>query len=358
MDPPMNGSSAERSRTPLVDVVIPVYNGERHLLETLKTVNQQDYPHLHVYVVDDNSSDSSNLIASRFECNHPLTVIRHPVNRGLSAARNTGISSGRGEYIAILDADDLWLPGKISRQIQAFLEAGPSLGVVSSNFQIIDQNGVMADPVVYDYCKNIEPSTRCLLVAGNVVSGGSAALIRRQCFQVCGGFDETLTACEDWEMWYRIACRFSILIVREPLVLVRRYAESMQGDTSRMLRNRLHVFHRLASDSLCAGLAVPQLDRECVACFRCLTPARGRSFQSAFAELTSLGIADGCVPMDQWQKAFRRYRITDLWFRFWRRLDARFQLRDRVRRQPFLSRTARALRWRIQACLARLTGSF
>jgi glycosyltransferase involved in cell wall biosynthesis len=348
----MSKLPVDQGRMPLVDVVVPVYNGELHLPETLKTINRQDYPNLHVYIVDDCSSDGTNQIAQNFDCRYPISIIRHPANRGLSAARNTGISSGIGEFIAILDADDLWANNKISKQIAVFFEANSTVGVVSSNFHIIDEYGVMTHPVIYDDCMDVTPSTRHLLVPGNVVSGGSAALIRRECFQRCGGFDETLTACEDWEMWYRIACYYSILIVREPLVLVRRHAESMQGNTPRMLRNRIQVFQRFVADSRYSRLAGQLLKEECVACFRYLSPPIGQSFNSAYDELMSLGIADNSVSLDLWSSAYKHYHAMLLLFTIWKQVDDRIKLRSRLSRYPFIRRLYRALRWRIQIVIA------
>jgi glycosyltransferase involved in cell wall biosynthesis len=203
MDPFMTSLSPADADLPGVDVVLPVYNGASHLLQTLDTIEQQSHPNIHIYIVDDHSTDATPAILAHHTSRFPVTIVRHPRNRGLSAARNTGITAGHSDYVAILDADDLWSPNKIARQVALFQSSPLSLGIVSADFQVIDEHGVMVDPTVYDYCRDIDPSSRDLLVLGNVVSGGSAALIRRECFERCGGFDETLSACEDWEMWYR-----------------------------------------------------------------------------------------------------------------------------------------------------------
>jgi glycosyltransferase involved in cell wall biosynthesis len=336
---------------PAVDVVLPVYNGSSHLQKTLETIEEQTYPNIHVYIVDDHSTDETPAILAHYQSRYSVTIIRHPENRGLSAARNSGIASGKADYIAILDADDLWTPNKIERQLALFQESDSSLGIVSSDFQIIDENGVMADPTVYDFCHDLTPNSRDLLVLGNVVSGGSAALIRRECFERCGGFDETLTACEDWEMWYRISEFYAIKILREPLVLVRRHSQSMQGDTPRMLKNRIEVFRRFASDSSSRDLAASCLFQECVAAFRYLPKDLGSSYEASMAQLRVLAIDTGAVPETTWRSAHRRHQLTSTLFSLWRGLDQRFAIKDGVRRQPILSRLYRAMRWRVQALL-------
>ncbi|MEB3316905.1 MAG: glycosyltransferase [Cyanobacteriota bacterium] len=339
------------NHSPAVDIVIPVYNGASHLRETLATIEQQAYPNLFVYVVDDCSSDETASILAEHISRFPLKIIRHSQNRGLSAARNSGIAAGNGQYLAILDADDLWRPAKIAKQVELFESSDSSVGIVSADFQVIDEHGFMPDDTVYDYCRDVTPLTRQLLVLGNVVSGGSAALIKRECVDRCGGFDESLSACEDWEMWHRIAATYSIRILREPLVLVRRHSQSMQGDTPRMLRNRIEVFRRFASDSSSRDLATSCLFQECVAAFRYLPKDLGRSYEASMAQLRVLAIDTGAVPETTWRSAHRRYQLTSTLFSLWRGLDERFAIKDRVRRQPVLSRLYRAMRWRMQALL-------
>jgi glycosyltransferase involved in cell wall biosynthesis len=347
----MSDSIPPFETVPVVDVVLPVYNGASHLRQTLECIDRQGYPFVRVYIVDDHSTDSTPDILAGYVSRYPFTIIRHSVNRGLSAARNTGIFAGTGKYIAILDADDLWLPAKLDHQVQLFESSNISLGVVSTDFRIIDEHGNFIDSNVYDYCCDIDPSTRDHLVLGNLVSGGSAALIRRECFDFCGGFDESLSACEDWEMWYRIAGHYSIRILREPLVLVRRHSLSMQGDTPRMLRNRIELFRRFAADSRSPRLANSSLNNECVAAFRFLPPTDSTSYEQAIFHLQRLGIDTGSVSRPVWQSAYRRFRLSAFFYDYWRFLDDRFLIRQRLTRCTLFSWIYRGLRWRLVAIL-------
>jgi len=340
---------------PLVDVVIPVFNADRHLSDTLNTIEAQDYPLINIYAVDDCSPDRCSEILANHKSKYPFYVIRHETNKGLSAARNTGISNGHGDFIAILDADDLWKRNKISRQVEAFLAGNDSLGVISSYFQVIDREGNTTNDTIYDYCKDIDPDSRQQLVAGNLVSGGSAAMIRRQCFAQCGGFDESLSACEDWEMWYRISIDFSIRIIPDPLVLVRRYAESMQGDTSRMLRNRLEVLQRFIPDQQCAALAATLYRQECIRCFHYLAVNPQTSTQAALKGLHALGINPEKQMHSLWSEAYNRYRVLVIWLSLWERIDGRLKIRMRARENQVISRFYRALRWRLLALKAKIS---
>jgi glycosyltransferase involved in cell wall biosynthesis len=348
MVPDMSDQNLLFEGSPVVDIVIPVYNGSSHLCETLECIERQSYPLVNIYIVDDHSTDSTPDILASHVSRFPVSIIRHPVNRGLSAARNTGIAAGAGKYIAILDADDLWLPAKLEHQVGLIEASDLRLGIVSCDFQIIDEFGSCNDPTVYDYCCDLDPSTRDRLVLGNLVSGGSAALIRRECFEQCGGFDESLSACEDWEMWYRIAGHYSIRILREPLVLVRRHSKSMQGDTPRMLRNRIEVFHRFAQDPQSHRVAASCLFNECVAAFRYLSPSSTSSFDQAMLQLQDMGIDSRAVSPSIWHPAYRHYRLTSFFFSCWRFLDDRFRIRQRLSRSSQARWLYRGLRWRIQ----------
>lgn len=354
MDSNMTPISSDTSM-PLVDVVIPVFNAERHLSDTLNTIETQDYPHINIYAVDDCSPDGCNEILANHKSRYPFHVIRHETNKGLSAARNTGISSGHGDFIAILDADDLWRADKISRQVEAFMAGNETLGIISSYFQIIDREGKMTSDTIYDYCKDIDPGSRQQLVAGNLVSGGSAAMVRRQCFAQCGGFDESLSACEDWEMWYRISTFFSIRIIPDPLVLVRRYAESMQGDTPRMLRNRLEVLQRFIPDQQCSALAATLYRQECIRCFRYLDVSPQISTQVALEGLHALGINPDKQMHSLWSGAYNRYRFLAIWLSFWECIDGRLEIRRRAKENRQISRLYRALRWRVLALKAKIS---
>jgi teichuronic acid biosynthesis glycosyltransferase TuaG len=199
---------------PLVSVVIPVYNDEQYIQECVESALNQDYENLEVIVVDDGSSDSTPKILKRFgEKIHCI----HQKNRGTAAALNTGIQNANGGLIAWLSSDDLFLPKKIEHQTEKFRE-NPFLELVYTDWIMIDSQGNEVKTV---HCP-FPPAGRFVfeMLRNNFVNG-SSVIIRRECFEKVGYFDETLPADSDGDMWFRMlkqGCHFGHV----PLILVKR----------------------------------------------------------------------------------------------------------------------------------------
>lgn len=189
---------------PLITCVIPVFNGERYLAETLDSVLAQSHRPLEVIVVDDGSTDRSADIARAY----PVTLLQQP-NAGHGAARNFGISAATGAFLSFVDADDLWHPDKLSRQL-ARLEADPALGVVFThleNFWSPD-----ADPAA------APPNEAFVPIPGYT---SVTMLARSETFSKVGSFDVTLQHGDDRD-WFCRASEQGITMAMMPDVLVRR----------------------------------------------------------------------------------------------------------------------------------------
>lgn len=169
---------------PLVSVVIPVYNGERFLADAIESALAQDYPRIETVVVDDGSSDRSAEIAASY----PVRLLRLP-NGGMAHARNAGVAASNGALLAFLDADDVWLEHKVSRQAAA-LSARPGIGFVLARMQIFLAPGT-APPAWLPEPALREPSKAPI---------PSALMIRREVFERVGGFDPSyrITCDADW----------------------------------------------------------------------------------------------------------------------------------------------------------------
>jgi glycosyltransferase involved in cell wall biosynthesis len=225
-----------------VDVIVPVYNGERYLAATLQSIIAQTHPPKSLIVVDDGSTDATPQIVDRFSRTPiPLRVVRRP-NGGLSSARNAGIRESTAKYLAFCDADDVWAPQKLERQIAVFAGSGdPKLAVVYCNIGYIDANSANVEtPKGYE--ARLRGNILADLLENNFVTGSaSAVLIKRTCFEVCGVFDETLTAAEDWDMWLRLAARYSFDFAPDRLVFLRLHDQSMSQDGNRMVAGYFEV---------------------------------------------------------------------------------------------------------------------
>ena len=237
--------------TPLstVDVVIPAYNADRFITHTLESVAKQTYPVNSIIVVNDGSTDQTQAHVLEFARAHPHlnTVLLNQNNLGLSAARNTGIQNSHADYIALLDADDLWAPAKLSQQMQVFTRSTWSkLGVVYCGYRVINESGIA---VASSSRAVISPRHRGnvyqKLLLGNFISGsGSSVLIKSSVFSDIGLFDQALRACEDWDMWLRIAKQYQFDFINEPLVSIRVHQNNMQKDSMRMLSAELMVLNK------------------------------------------------------------------------------------------------------------------
>ncbi len=176
-------------KCPLVSIIVPMYNAEQFVGETLRSIEKVDYPAIEVVIVDDGSTDGSAAIAQRFVDNHAnWSLIRQP-NRGVSAARNLGIRSSYGKYILPVDADNLLAVDFITLAVSV-LEYNPDVKVVAPTAEYFgDRSGVWKLP---------EFSLK-LLARRNLMD--TCALYRRADYDRCGGYCEELMAREDWDFW-------------------------------------------------------------------------------------------------------------------------------------------------------------
>ncbi len=226
----------------MVDVIIPVYNGKAFIAKALDSVlNQTKLPKT-IFVINDGSTDGTGDIIDLYSNKSPIPIvhIKQP-NKGLSAARNTGIKASTSPLLAFLDADDVWMPEKLERQVTLFTDE--SIGLVYADYVVIDEVGA----VVNDSHAHVIPKARGsifneILEKNSISSSGSGVIIRRQCFDMCGFFDERLTSYEDWDMWIRIAKEYKIDFVNQALVQIRRHNKNMQRDMQRMLRNEIIMY--------------------------------------------------------------------------------------------------------------------
>jgi len=207
-----------------VSVVIPAFNAERWLKATVESVLSQDYENLELIVVNDGSTDSTQEVAERIS--DPRSRCIQQTNRGLSAARNTGIRAASGSYVALLDADDLFRSTKLSEQVEA-LEKRPDLGVVTCGFELIDEDGKVFGKQRH-WIEHPDLGLSKLLFWNPLLP--STLLIRRECFERVGLFDETLDRYEDWEFAIRLGLAgYRIDYVRRVLLSYRRHRTNISS---------------------------------------------------------------------------------------------------------------------------------
>ncbi|MBW2108535.1 MAG: glycosyltransferase, partial [Deltaproteobacteria bacterium] len=199
---------------PTVSVIIPTFNRATMLKEAIESVLEQDVADFELIVVDDGSTDETPAVLAKYPA-PPLHIVSQ-VHQGVSAARNAGLKKAAGGLIAFLDSDDLWLPGKLAAQME-FFENHPE-ALICQTEEIWLRNGIRVNPkkrhakpqgMIFDRCVDL-----CLV-------SPSAVMIRRALFDMVGLFDEQMAACEDYDLWLRVACRFPIYLIDRPMVIKR-----------------------------------------------------------------------------------------------------------------------------------------
>ena len=199
---------------PLVSVIIPTYNRRKMLQEAITSVLIQTYTHLELLVVDDGSNDGTEAMVKAYT-DPRITYIFQP-HQGVSRARNRGILTAQGTYIAFLDSDDLWLPDKLARQL-TLLQHEPEIPLVHTE-EIWVRNGRRVNPQKKHQKAGGEIFDKAL---PRCIISPSAALIRRELFAEIGLFDEALPACEDYDLWLRVTARYPVAFLPEPLIIKR-----------------------------------------------------------------------------------------------------------------------------------------
>lgn len=195
-----------------ISVVIPTFNRTTVIQRAIDSVLKQTRPADEIIVVDDGSTDGTAALL-RNTYGNQVSVISLPENKGVSAARNYGIHKSKGDWIALLDSDDEWLDTKLASQ-HAALETQPR--VLCHTEEIWIRNGVRVNAMNKHAKRGGDIFTDCLPLC---VISPSSALFSKTVFKDCGGFDETLPACEDYDLWLRICAQHKVLFVPTPQLI-------------------------------------------------------------------------------------------------------------------------------------------
>jgi glycosyltransferase involved in cell wall biosynthesis len=195
----------------LISVVIPAHNVERFIGQTLASVLRQTHRALEVIVVDDGSSDRTAEVVRAVIAKDPRVRLLQTKNVGVSAARNLAIADSRGEFIAPLDADDIWREDKLARQLAVLRAAAPTVGLVYCWSAGIDERSRIILPT-WNNSTAAGNVLRDIVVSG-IAGNGSTPLIRRNYIEAVGGYDAGLTLCEDWKFYTALAgvCEFAVV---------------------------------------------------------------------------------------------------------------------------------------------------
>jgi glycosyltransferase involved in cell wall biosynthesis len=239
---------------PLVSVVIPAYNGGMLLRAAIDSVLAQDYAApMEIVVVDDGSTQP--IAPFLADVADRVRIVPQP-NAGTAAARNHGVRAARGEYVAFLDQDDLWDAHKLSRQVPLFRD--DEIALVHAGARFVDAAGTVTSVVAADPGLD----THALLAACRLAV--QTAVVRRSVLDEIGGFDESLSAADDWDMWIRIVDRYRMAAVPDVLATIRVHPGNQSRDAELMYASALRVMtkHRHLHGACDAcGRALREADR-------------------------------------------------------------------------------------------------
>jgi glycosyltransferase involved in cell wall biosynthesis len=243
--------------TPLVSFIVPTYNAAHYLPGAIDSALAQTYPHLEVIVIDDGSTDDTRaLLAARY-ADDPRVRVLYQRNQGPAAARNYGLRAARGDYVHLLDSDEILLPDKVARSLALF-DAHPDAAAVYGPGIAVAPDGL----TVLDYPSPPLPSgdVFCAWLCGPL-SGGTGSvtgsfMLRRAAVLEVGGFDERFWGAEDWDLWLRLADRYHFVALDEALVIYRRTPDGLHTRRDNILQGRLWAVQKarqLESRRRCLG---------------------------------------------------------------------------------------------------------
>lgn len=237
----MTGSILE-NRFPMVSVVIATYNTAKYLPEAVRSVLLQTYNNYEIIVVDDGSTDGTDEVMEQFQSEEKVHyyVLKHG---GQAKTKNAGIMASKGDFVAFLDADDFWTIDKIEKQLPCF-NRNDNIGIVYTNLTVLDQDGgnrTSSDRKYYNG-KITEP-----LLMDNFVTG-MTSMVRRECFDVCGLFDETLPMGIDYDLWLRLSTKYDFYYLNESTYVYRLWEGQLSKDYKTRMECSIRILNKFFND--------------------------------------------------------------------------------------------------------------
>lgn len=225
-------------KKPIISVIIPAYNVENTIVKTITSVQAQTFLDWELIVINDGSTDDSLQLLNEIK-DYRLKIFSYQ-NGGLAVARNRGINHATGDFIAFLDADDLWTPDKLELQLEA-LQKKPEAGVAYSWTYFMEEKGKYFHT---DRPLFFEGNVFANLLTNNFIASGSNPLIRRQAIESVGEFDPLVSGAADWDYWLRLAACWQFVVVRKAQIFYRLSSSSMSSKVEFMEECQLKVIER------------------------------------------------------------------------------------------------------------------
>jgi len=244
-----------------ISVIIPTYNRAEKVYRAVTSVLEQTYTDYEIIVIDDASTDDT--LERLEEFGNSINVILHNVNRGVSAARNSGIKQAKGNYIALLDSDDHWLPEKLEIQMNFFRDNPDAL--ISQTNEIWVRKGRRVNPAK----KHLKPSGDIFVPSLKLcLVSPSAVVLKKPLFDEIGLFDEEFPVCEDYDLWLRISCKYPVYLIDIDLLVKEgghadQLSTSLKGMDRFRIRSMIKLLDRGMLNEKQERAVFKELDKKC-----------------------------------------------------------------------------------------------
>jgi glycosyltransferase involved in cell wall biosynthesis len=237
------GTSGRLQGMPTVDVIIPTYNTSKYLPIAIESVIAQTFEDWRILLIDDGSTDDTAGVVAPYlaKLGTKIKYIRQP-NGGVSSARNNGLRNVSAEFIALLDADDVWLPCRLSESLRCF-EGRPKVGLAYGLISRIDADGAVIDTFAGNK-KHAEGCVAPYIYMRRIQLPTSSMTFRKECVDKVGGFDESLRQTEDRDLWLRMAFHYEVAFAPTVVALYRTSGDSLTTDTNGMLKAQLQFIEK------------------------------------------------------------------------------------------------------------------
>jgi len=231
---------------PIVSIIVPLYNCERFIAQTIESVIQQTVQSFELLVIDDGSTDGSRQIVNEYAMQDERVKYSYQENAGVSVARNRGFKKSKGRFVAFLDSDDVWLPDNLSLKLKKFED--DDIGLVHSDGLLIDEEAKRSETILSGMEGRVLEAM--LLWDGTQIPGPSSVLIRRDVLEAVGLFDENLSTAADKDLFIRIASQYRIGRLPEVTWYYRIHGNNMHKNIAVMERDILRIYAKARSSNL------------------------------------------------------------------------------------------------------------
>ena len=224
----------------MISIIIPAYNADKYLANTIQSVINQTYIDWEIIIINDGSTDGTLELINNFKDKDSRIKVFSHENAGVAHSRNRGIAEAKGEFIAFLDADDLWTPDKLEMQLKV-LQENPEAGVAYSWVDYIDETGKFLYPGSHI---TVNGDAYPKLLINNFLENGSNPLVRREALEKIGKFDVNLPPAEDWDLYLRLARESEFVAIPKPQILYRLCTNSCSANIIKMETQVLRVIEK------------------------------------------------------------------------------------------------------------------